>query len=279
MNSKFSIDIPMFIIFEGKLQPKKASSTRYTLNMSIEDMLLYTNVMRIYVNGIYYGNRVSNVQFDSMWQSVYRKFSSIETSADILLFKKIMIGINSIYEFIQNNFSSDISFIHETIGHRWKTTCVPSKDKYDVFEFLWDETDRILSDIPIVDNIVMIMLILTKMIIIYSISDDTDQSLMISNWSGSCIINYVCNNDLKFSEFCRETFTDGHVHKSILNILKRHKVPMIATSGDAITVCSWFRNRYLKTGTRGSGLGKSAADMRGSILDKIDSHMKSAYHT
>jgi len=219
MNSKFSTDIPMFIIFDNKLCPKKATATRYSIEMSVDDMLLYTGVMRMYVNGIYYGERVSNAHFDNLWQSVYKRFNGIETSADISLFKKIMVGINSIYEFIQNNFSSGLSFIYETVGREWKSMRPPSKDKHDVFEFLWEETDRMLFDIPVVDNIIMILLILTKMIIIHSISDPGDRSLMTSNWSGSYIINYVCNIDYKYSEFCKETFVDAHVYKGISGIL------------------------------------------------------------
>lgn len=66
MNSKFSISIPMYIVFDHNICPKKASSTRFAIDMGIEDMLLYTNVMRMYVNGIYYGERVSNVHFDEL---------------------------------------------------------------------------------------------------------------------------------------------------------------------------------------------------------------------
>lgn len=270
----------MYIIFDDKLHPKKASSTRYTIDMNVNDMLLYTNVMRMYVNGIYYGERVSNVHFNTLWQSVYKRFNEIETSSDILLFKKIMIGINSIYEFIQSNFSTGISFLHETIGHEWKSVKTPSKDKCVVFEFLWDETDRMLFDIPIIDNIIMILLILTKMIIIYSIRDPDDRSLMTSNWSGSYIINYVCNNDYKYSEFCRKRFNDNDkVYKTISNILKRNKIPMISTTGDAATVCAWFKNRYLKTNNRGSINGRGVADVRRMVLEKIDSHVKSLYTT
>lgn len=275
MNSKFSTAIPMFIIFDNKLRPKKASATRYSLEMNIDDMLLYTNVMRMYVNGIYYGDRIKGAQFDMLWQSVYKRFEAIETSTDVSLFKKIMVGINSIYEFIQNNFSSGVSFIHETMGHKWNSVRAPSKDKYDVFEFLWEETDRMLFDIPIVDNIIMILLILTKMIVIHSISDPDERSVITSNWSGSYIINYVCNNDRKYSEFCKETFADAHVYKAISGIMRRNKIPMIATAGDATTVCSWFKNRYLKSRIRGAG----AADTRRAVLDKIDSYLKSTYRT
>jgi len=263
----------MFIIFDDKLCPKKASVTRYTVEMNVDDMLLYTNVMRMYVNGIYSGERVNGARFDMMWQSVYKKFGAIETTSDVSLLKKIMVGVNSIYEFIQSNFSSGVSFIHETIGHRWKSLRAPSKDKHDVFEFLWDETDRILFDIPVVDNIIMILLIITKMMVIHSIVNPDDRSTMTSNWSGSYIINYVCNNDRKYSEFCKETFTDSYVYGGISNILKRHKIPMIATGGDATTVCAWFKNRYLKSGKQCRG----ANDMRRAVLDKIDAHIKSVY--
>lgn len=42
MNSKFSTSIPMFIIFDNKLCPKKAGTTRYSLEMTVDDMLLLT---------------------------------------------------------------------------------------------------------------------------------------------------------------------------------------------------------------------------------------------
>jgi len=47
---------------------------------------------------------------------------------------------------------------------------------------------------------------------------------------------------------------------------------MIATAGDANTVCAWFKNRYLKSGGR-------VPDMRRAVLDKIDSHLKSVHCT
>lgn len=262
----------MFIVFDKNIKPKKTIGTHYTLTMNIENMVLYTNVLQFYIKGIYYGETLSNIVFDSLWNKIYKKFDTLD-KPETLLYKKILSSITSIYEFMQNNFSSGISFIHQTLDAQLKDFKLESKDKHDVFKFLWEHTDKILFDIPTIDTIMMLMLLFTKILIIQCIDDPDDRRIITANWTGSYIINYICNNDEKFHTICEKIFDDprGSFKHSIKNILKKHKIPVAISpnaTNDSESLCKWVRFRYF------GKMNKLCADARGMISDKISDYLR-----
>lgn len=250
----------MFIVFDCKIKPKKNAGIEYKLSMDIEDMLLYSNVMHYYIKGVYNGDKLSNVVFDSFWNKIREKFNAID-NPDVAAYKKILTGITSVYEFMQNGFSDGISFINQLCNPKCNKPL--SKDKHDIFKFLWDQTDEMLFDMPIVDSIIMIMLVFVKILIIQSIEDANDRQTMTANWTGSYIINYVCNNDIKFNDFCINLFPSD---LGIKNILKKHKIPILINreKHDSDMVCQWTNFRYLNRPL-----------VRNDVSERIDSTLRS----
>lgn len=279
----FKTSVPMFLMFDRDCKPKRTTGTQYALTMDIDSMVLYTGVMQFYMRGVYDGEKLSNAAFDSMWTKVYRKFNALD-KPDLKIYRKILSGVSSLYEFMQNNFSSGIYFIHQSMSRCNADFIVPAKlesrDKHAVFRFLWEHTDGILFNLATVDSIMTMLLLFTKVLIIQCIDDPEERRTMTANWTGSYIINYVCNNDYKFSALCDNIFsTDGaggSVRNSIKNILKRHKIPAAVITGpgvDSEYLCKWARFRYLNKTNRG------ASDARICVAAKIDDYLKSNGYT
>lgn len=272
----FKTTVPMFIMFDKNIQPKKTTGTHYALSMDIDSMVLYTSVLQFYVKGIYEGVTLNNVVFDSLWNKIYNKFTNMDNE-DILIYKKILSSITSIYEFMQSNFSSGISFIHQTLDPEFIINSKPeSRDKHAIFKYLWDHTDKILFEIPITDSIMMMMLLFTKILIIQCIDDSNARKTITANWTGSYIINYVCNNDRKFHRMCERIFNDPAalpLKRAIKSTLKRSKIPVATTSADAESLCKWIRFRYF------GKLSKTNADIRSAVFDKISEYLSSGKYT